>query len=88
MLLLPIMSSRLPSQSMDMMPARSRATMRLRLVLPTTMRLHLKLHTTMHLRPVSPATTSLAMRITGRGRPFLCGMSVRSVRGNGSRRNG
>ena len=78
MLLLPIMSSRLPSQSMDMMPARSRATMRLRL----------KLHTTMYLRPVSPATTSLAMRITGRGRPFLCGMSVRSVRGNGSRRNG
>ena len=45
-------------------------------------------HATMRLRPVSPATTSLTMRITGRGRPFRCGGSVRCVRGNGSRRRG
>ena len=80
------------------MPVRSRAIKRLLPVLPTTMRLRLVLHNTMRLRPVSPTTmrlrhvftttTSPAMRATGRGRPFLFGMSVRSARGNGSRRNG
>ena len=44
--------------------------------------------TTMRLRPVSAAATSLAMRAIARDRPFRCGASARSVRGNGSRPNG
>ena len=88
MLLLPAMSIRPPSQSMDMVPVRSRATMRLRLVLHNTMRLRPVSPTTMRLRHVFTTTTSPAMRATGRGRPFLFGMSVRSARGNGSRRSG
>jgi hypothetical protein len=98
MLLLPVMSIRLQSQGMDMVSVRSRAIMRLRPELLTIMRLRPELLTTIRLRPellttirlrhVSPATTSLAMRTTGRGRLFRCGVSVHSVRGNGSSRSG
>ena len=42
----------------------------------------------MRLPLVSDTATSLAMRTIARGRPFRCGASARSVRGNGSRRNG
>jgi hypothetical protein len=73
MLFLPVMSIRLQSQGKDIVSVRSRAIMRLRHVSLTTMRL----------RPASPATTSLAMRATGLGRLFRCGMSVHSVHGNG-----
>ena len=62
-------------------------------VIPTSLPSHgmdtpVRSHATMRLRPVSAAATSLAMRTTARGRLFRCGASVRSVRGNGSRRNG
>lgn len=59
-------------------PARNRATMRSRPALPATMSLHLELL----------ATTSPALRAIGRDRPFRCGMLARSMRGNGSSRNG
>ena len=88
MLLLPVMSIRQLSQGMDMLPVRSRAVMRLRPMLLTIMRPRLVSLTIMRLRLVSPATTSLAMHTTGLGRLFRCGMSVHSVHGNGSNRNG
>ena len=88
MLLLLVMSIRLQSQGKDIVSVRSRATMRLRPMLLTIMRPRLVSLTIMRLRLVSPATTSLAMHTTGRGRLFRCGMSVHSVHGSGSNRNG
>ena len=88
-----LMSYGLPPMPHGLLPGPARHIMPL---LPTRhtglpsqgMDMPVRRHATMRLRPVSAVVTSLAMRTTARGRPFRCGASARSVRGNGSRQNG